>query len=104
MLHVSDALCDDLKKKLEKMLWKKQRPFQQYEKLWKGTDQIKSAVPQKGQYFLRAPDTHMEHVCDKRDVLGWDYTELKWGRANLYFSKYFKLEKTKNKNHPSFSF
>ena len=36
MLHVSDALRDDLKKKkkkLEEMLWKKQRPFQQYEKL-----------------------------------------------------------------------
>lgn len=34
-------------------------------------------MPQKGQYFLRAPGTHMQHVCDKRDVSGWDYTELK---------------------------
>lgn len=64
------------------MFMKTEGPFQQYEKLWKGTEQIKLAMPQKGQYFLRAPGTHMEHVCDKRDT-GWDYTELKWGRANL---------------------
>lgn len=37
----------------------------------------------------RALGTHIRHVCDESDVLGWDQTELKWGRAKALLLKVF---------------
>lgn len=65
--------------------------FQQYEKLWKGTRKIKLAVFRKEQFFLRPPGTHVGHVCDESDVLSWDCTELKWGRAKALLLKIFQM-------------